>query len=247
MTALVAALVLALTAAPSVTTFLDPAGDSGTAPDITKTRLTSANGTYSFVFVFATPYGDNSDLQVYIDSDRKASTGDPRGYDYALGSAGLQVWDPAAQDFEPTGADASFGVAPGGRAAKATMNAADIDGSTAFGFLVETIDGDGGAGHADTQSGAWSKGLTIAASGQTQAKGAWTVSLTAVASGSGKVACRGAGLALARSSVVASSGRVTGVCVFKVPATLRHKELHATVSVALGGASATRQFTTTAK
>ena len=247
MTPLAAALVLALSTAPSVTTFLDPAGDAGTAPDLTKTTLTSANGTYTFVFVFATPYGENSDLSVYVDSDRKASTGDPHGYDYALGSAGLQVWDPAAQDFEPTGADATFSVAPGGRAAKATMHAADIGGSTSFDFLVETIDGDGGAGHMDTQSGAWSKGLTIAASEQAQARGVWTVSLTAVASGSGKVTCRAAGLAVVRSSVVASSGRVTGVCVFKVPASLRHRTLHATVSVALAGASATRQFTTTAK
>ena len=69
MTALAAALVLALSTAPSVTTFLDPAGDAGTAPDLTKTTLTSANGTYTFVFVFATPYGENSDLSVYVDLD----------------------------------------------------------------------------------------------------------------------------------------------------------------------------------
>ncbi len=91
---------------------VDPAGDSGTAPDITKVRVTTgANGRINFVVVFATKYGSNSSLYVYIGSD-----------DYRLGPGGLEVWDPPADDYEPLGSESgTFSVAPGGRALEATV------------------------------------------------------------------------------------------------------------------------------
>jgi hypothetical protein len=125
---------------------VDPAGDSGTAPDITKVRVTTgAKGRISFVVVFATPYGKDSSLYVYI------------GSQYRLGPGGLEVWDPPANDFEPLGSESgTFSVAPGGRALEASMNASELGNPKTFRFTVQSIDGDGGTGHMDaTPAAIW--------------------------------------------------------------------------------------------
>ena len=124
---------------------VDPAGDSGTAPDITKVRVTTgAKGRIAFVVVFATKYGSNSSLYVYFGSD-----------DYRLGPGGLEVWDPPANDFEPLGSESgTFSVAPGGRALEASANVADFGNPKRFRFTVQSIDGDGGAGQVDTTAAA---------------------------------------------------------------------------------------------
>jgi hypothetical protein len=125
---------------------VDPAGDSGTAPDITKVRVTTgAKGRISFVVVFATPYGKDSSLYVYI------------GSQYRLGPGGLEVWDPPANDFEPLGSESgTFSVAPGGRALEASVNASELGNPKTFRFTVQSIDGDGGTGHMDsTRAAIW--------------------------------------------------------------------------------------------
>ncbi len=125
---------------------VDPAGDSGTAPDITKVRVkTGANGPSHFVVVFATKYGSNSSLYVYI------------GSQYRLGPGGLEVWDPPANDFEPLGSESgTFSVAPGGRALEASVNASELGNPKTFRFTVQSIDGDGGTGHMDaTPAAIW--------------------------------------------------------------------------------------------
>jgi hypothetical protein len=125
---------------------VDPAGDSGTAPDITKVRVkTGAKGTISFVVVFATKYGSNSSLYVYI------------GSQYRLGPGGLEVWDPPANDYEPLGSESgTFSVAPGGRALEASVNASELGNPKTFRFTVQSIDGDGGTGHMDaTPAAIW--------------------------------------------------------------------------------------------
>lgn len=124
---------------------VDPAGDSGTAPDITKVRVTTAaNGRISFVVVFATKYGSNSSLYVYIGTDN-----------YRLGPGGLEVWDPPADDYEPLGSESgTFSVAPGGRALEASVNASELGNPKTFRFTVQSIDGDGGTGQMDTTTAA---------------------------------------------------------------------------------------------
>ena len=126
---------------------VDPAGDSGTAPDITKVRVTTgANGRINFVVVFATKYGSNSSLYVYIGSS-----------DYRLGPGGLEVWDPPADDYEPLGSESgTFSVAPGGRALEATVMASELGNPKTFRFTVQSIDGDGGTGQVDmTAAATW--------------------------------------------------------------------------------------------
>ncbi len=127
---------------------VDRAGDSGTAPDITKiTVTTKKSGVVNFVVVFKTPYGPHSSFYVYIGT-----------HGYRLGPAGLEVWDPPAADFEPTGDEAvTFSVAPGGRALQTSLHLADIGNPKTFRFTAKSVDGDGGAGHQDTVAGGWPK------------------------------------------------------------------------------------------
>jgi hypothetical protein len=128
--------------------YVDPAGDSGTAPDITKVTVkTTKAGRLDFVVVFKTPYGKTSNLDVLIGAHR-----------YRLQPYGLEVWDPPADDYEPTGdLNTEFSVAPGGRALETSVTLADLGSPKSFTFTVESVDGDGGAGHTDTLSGAWPK------------------------------------------------------------------------------------------
>lgn len=142
------AVVLAVTPPPPTAVYVDPAGDSGTAPDITKVKVTATRtGRVDFVVVFRTPYGSSSTLFVLIGA-----------HGYRLAPYGLEVWDPPADDYEPTGdEDTAFSVAPGGRALKTSVSLADLGHPKRFTFTVESIDGAGGAGHQDTVAGAWPK------------------------------------------------------------------------------------------
>jgi hypothetical protein len=123
---------------------VDPAGDSGTAPDITKVRVvTSVKGRIAFIVVFATKYGSNSSLYVYF------------GSQYRLGPGGLEVWDPPANEFEPMGSESgTFSVAPGGRALELSTDLAELGNPKTFRFTVQSIDGDGGTGQVDTTAAA---------------------------------------------------------------------------------------------
>jgi hypothetical protein len=127
---------------------VDRAGDSGTAPDITKVTVTTKrSGVVNFIVVFKTPFGKSSSLYVYIGTQS-----------YRLGPGGLEVWDDAstAQDYEPLGSETgTFSVAPGGRALQTSFDLADAGGPKSFRWTVVSSDGDGGAGHQDTVAGAW--------------------------------------------------------------------------------------------
>jgi hypothetical protein len=133
-------------AAPPPIVVVDRAGDSGSAPDITKiTVTTKKSGVVNFVVVFKTPYGANSSFYVYIGTN-----------DYRLGPGGLEVWDPPAGDFEPLGSESdTFSVAPGGRALQTSFRLADVGRPKSFRWTAESDDGDGGPGHRDTVAGRW--------------------------------------------------------------------------------------------
>ncbi|HEY2542512.1 MAG TPA: hypothetical protein VGH92_05615 [Gaiellaceae bacterium] len=137
---------LAATPPPPPIVVVDPAGDSGTAPDITKiTVTTKKSGVVNFIVVFKTPFGSKSSLDVYIGTNG-----------YRLGAGGLEVWDPPADDFEPLGSESgTFSVAPGGRALQASFNLADAGNPKSFRWTAVSADGDGGPGHQDTVAGRW--------------------------------------------------------------------------------------------
>jgi outer membrane protein assembly factor BamB len=126
---------------------VDPAGDNGTAPDITKVTVTTKkSGIVTFIVVFKTPFGKDSSLYVYFGTNG-----------WRLGPGGLEVWDPPANEYEPLGSESgTFSVAPGGRALEASCSLADLGNPTTFRFTVQSLDGDGGAGHMDvTPAAVW--------------------------------------------------------------------------------------------
>lgn len=133
---------------PPPIAIIDPRGDSGSAPDITKVRVTTgAKGRITFVVVFATPFGKNSSL--YVDL----------GSQYRLGPGGLEMWDPPANDFEPMGSESgTFSVAPGGRALEASTELAAIGNPKSLLVVVQSLDGDGGTGQVDTARLRWPHG-----------------------------------------------------------------------------------------
>ena len=139
---------LAATPPPPRLVVVDRAGDSGTAPDITKVTVTTrSSGVVNFVVVFKTPYGNDSSFYVYIGTKN-----------YRLGPGGLEIWDPPADDYEPTGDEAvTFSVAPGGRALQTSFRLADVGNPKTFRWTAESDDGDGGAGHRDTVAGTWKR------------------------------------------------------------------------------------------
>jgi hypothetical protein len=250
-------------AAPPVN-FVDPTGDSGTAPDITKVSigLTDA-GRYQFTVAFATPYGANSNLLVYLDTDKNPQTGDTNGADYLLSPAGLQVWDTAAQSWEPS-AQESFSVASNGLTVMTSVAPADIGSPKGFDVIVQSLDGAGGAGHMDTAVGQWTGQqavgkMTVASSHQSAAKagGTWSVEATAIPAGVSLAGAKGtvkcvatAGtkkLTVVRQVAVLTPGGVSGICIFAVPASAKHKKLAAAVALSIAGESATQKFTATAK
>ena len=135
-------------APPAPIVVVDRAGDSGSAPDITKVKVTTgAKGRIAFVVVFATPYGNNSNLYVYL------------GSQYRIGPGGLEVWDPPANDFEPLGSESgTFSVAPGGRALEVSTTLDQLGNPKKLLVVVQSLDGDGGPGQVDTARLRWTHG-----------------------------------------------------------------------------------------
>ena len=133
-----------IAAAPPPIVVIDRAGDSGSAADITKVRVTtSAKGRIAFVVVLATPYGKSSSLYVYF------------GTQYRLGPGGLEVWDPPANEYEPLGSESgTFSVAPGGRAVGLSTELSELGNPKTFRFTVQSLDGDGGPGQMDSTAAA---------------------------------------------------------------------------------------------
>ena len=87
--AFVAAMVLATAASggTKATTFTDPAGDSGTAPDIT-TVVVDADAAGTIVLAITTAnqadLAADGVLDIVFDADRNGSTGSPSGGEYRL-------------------------------------------------------------------------------------------------------------------------------------------------------------------
>jgi hypothetical protein len=58
--------------------FSDPVGDGGTAADVTSVSVERRGRTYSFDVGFATPLVPTSVVDIYLDTDLNAATGDRR-------------------------------------------------------------------------------------------------------------------------------------------------------------------------
>jgi hypothetical protein len=285
--ALAAALTLVLATAASSrpaagitpVVFTDPAGDSGTAADLTNVSVTNdAGGAYSLEVAFATPLVSTSVVDIYLDTDLNPATGDPQslGAEYVVedvegdNSFGFYKWDGTQWNFVNTTTIHVTGSADL-KGLKFDLGSADLGNSKGFNFFVESIDGDGSAGHIDdgpSGSGSWQyklqSPLRLSFAGghsfAVKAGGTWVVALVAGRSDTGgtlgpegALACSATSgatkLALVSHGFVSvGSGKGSvATCAFKVPTKLKHKLLHATVKVSYQGQSVSHSFTTTAK
>lgn len=146
-------------------TYVDPAGDSGTAPDVTRVTLTDdASG--RLVFRVATPnraarLRADEQLQLYLDTDANPDTGDPaaEGAEYliALGSgapAAFSRWNGVVYaDADADSLDAAFA---GG--ARISIARRDLGNTRRLRFWIRTLQGDDESdGHVDDapNQGTW--------------------------------------------------------------------------------------------
>jgi hypothetical protein len=202
--------------APPVT-FTDPAGDSGSAPDITGVSVTNDDrGLFTFTVTFATPYANSDILAIFVDSDKNAATGNPKelGADYlfyddfSVHQIQLASWQSDTWQ-TTTGSTTGVVVAPDGKTVTMTINTSDLGSSAGFNFFVLSSDGTFDLGHTDdapsgegtfTYDAQTVFTLVPGAShnGAATAGGTWTVSMTAVRSdtkatvgGEGTITCSG--------------------------------------------------------
>jgi hypothetical protein len=256
--------------------FSDQTGDGGTAPDISTVSVTNdATGTYTIDIAFATPLTPTSYVDVFLDSDLNAATGDPQSAgtdvvledDEASNSFGFYKWDGTKFAFAT-----SVGVHVRGsqdlKGLEFQVGTADLGAGTGFNFFVESVEGDGTAGHFDdapSGTAVWNYklqqevklSLVGAKATAVKAGGTWILALAATRSDTGKtlgsegtIVCKGTSgatkLALVAHSFITSNGSSAAVCAFKVPKKLKHKLLHGTMTVSYAGQSITHSFTTKA-
>jgi hypothetical protein len=159
--ALAVALVLgggAAAASSQPASFTDPAGDSGTAADITKVDVRNDDaGQYTFDLTFGTAYGATAALTIFFDTDQNAATGnqDWDGADYALfddhasHSFDLYKWNGTDWDEAPSNSTASVTVAQDDLSLTMSVNRSDLGDTAGFNFILLSEEGDGSTGHYD--------------------------------------------------------------------------------------------------
>ncbi|HYA09058.1 MAG TPA: hypothetical protein VEG24_05670, partial [Gaiellaceae bacterium] len=158
-------------AAGAASSFSDPAGDSGGAPDITSVVLSDvpASGTVTFA-VTATGLVPSTEVDIYVDTDKNASTGSPSGAEYNLfvwqesddWGWDIQQWTGTEWTEMPQSSTMNFSRA--GDVYTWTVGKADLGGATGFAFYVRgfTFDANGGISAVDTapDGGRWTYDLT---------------------------------------------------------------------------------------
>jgi hypothetical protein len=251
--------------------FPDPAGDAGTAGDLTSVSVTNDDaGLYRFVLDFAAPLPQDNRVFVYIDADLNASTGSPDslGADVAVGQyeadQSFKFFTWTAGDWAEAPSSAAVTVAPDAKSITMLLPKADLAGSTHFDFYVLSENGDGTGGHFDdAPSGEGSfeyalqptvlLSLVAATAYPPKAGRRWTLALVARRSDTGRtlgaegrIACRatsgGTALALAGRGFVSAGAGSGALCTFHVPRRFEHRVLHGTISVSYHGQVVTRRF-----
>ena len=187
------------------TTFTDPKGDAGTAPDITTVNVSNDDaGLYTFDIALATQY-EIELFGLYLDTDMNTATGNPDelGADYLVyddhqaHSVGLYKWN--GSDWEDADAEdtLSFTIATEGTGITISVNRSEIGNAAAFNFIAYSLVDDGVNEQSDdapSGSGSWrykakptvSLSLGAAKSVQPKAGGQWVTAVTAMRSDTGK-------------------------------------------------------------
>jgi hypothetical protein len=256
--------------------FTDQVGDAGTAPDVSTVSVTNdVNGTYTIDVTFATPLTPTSFVDLFLDTDLNALTGDPQsaGADFAIEddestqSFGFYKWNGTTFVFISSAA-VHVRSSQDLKGLEFQVGTPDIGAVTGFNFFVESADADGSAGHYDdapSGTAVWQYKLQqqvtlsflAAKATAVRAGGTWVLALAAKRSDTGAtlgaegtIVCKAtsgsAHLVLVTHAFISASGSSAAVCAFKVPKKLKHKLLHGTMTVSYEGSSVTHSFTTKA-
>jgi hypothetical protein len=138
--------------------YTDPAGDSGTAADITGIDVSNDDqGQYTFDVTFATAYGSTHFFEIDLDTDGSTSTGDPASLgadfslvdDHANHSFDLYKWSGTEWDEAPTSATVSVTIAQDAMSLTVSVNRSEIGDPSAFDFFAYSSEGDGSTGRWD--------------------------------------------------------------------------------------------------
>jgi hypothetical protein len=191
--------------------------------------------------------------------------------DNAANAFYFMMWNGTAWVDSPTNATVKDSVSTDAKDVLLSVNKSEIGNSTGFNFFVLSTDGDGTDGHWDVApegTASWpyklqnvlKLALVAAKSFGAKAGGTWNVAVVVGRSDNGGTVGPEGTLVCAATSgstklkvdthgfISGGSGKPTAaVCSFKVPAKLKHKVLHATVTVSYQGQSVKHSFTTTAK
>lgn len=259
-----AALLVGVQAAGADTTYTDPAGDSGTAPDITTITVSNGSaGNITFAVAFSPPTITSSEgLGVYIDSDQNSSTGDPAhgGSDYVIflyaTSSDFYAWSGSNFVSKSHGPLTASATATG---STITVNNADLGGVQGFRFWVESQKASpSGALEASDVAGPYRYTLTTpptpttpaaslslgapSAVGPIKAGKRFVISAKVTSSGSPvKVACAtkaGPRTLIAKGTFAAGAATCSGTA----PPGTTGRKLTGSIAASITGAKATRTF-----
>ena len=191
--------------------------------------------------------------------------------DNAANAFYFEMWNGTSWVDSPTSSTVKDSVSTDGKDVVLSVNKSEIGNSTGFNFFVVSTEGDGSDGHWDvTPEGTamWpyklqtplTLSLVAAKSFAAKAGGTWNLAVVVGRSDTGgTVGAEGTLVCTAtsgstklklgtRAFISGGSGKPTAaVCSFAVPKKLKHKVLHATVTVSYQGQTVKHNFTTTAK
>jgi hypothetical protein len=156
---------------PSLT-FTDPTGDAGTAADITTVSVSNdANGQITFQINIANQFAKTNTVDLLIDADRNASTGDQQSAgaeydvfaDFGQNSWSLGTWNGSSWVDEPSSSTVSVGHST--NVLTISINRSDLGNTSGFNFWIDSCDADCSAGHEDQapSTGTWSYQLDTGA------------------------------------------------------------------------------------
>jgi len=182
----------------------------------------------------------------------------------------FMMWNGTTWVDSPTNSTVKDSVSTDAKDVLLSVNKSEIGNSTGFNFFVLSTEGDGSDGHWDVApegTASWpyklqaplKLSLVAAKSFAVKAGGTWNLAVVVGRSDGGTVGAEGTLVCSAtsgstklkvdtRAFISGGSGKPTAaICSFKVPKSLKHKVLHATVTVSYQGQTVKHSFTTTAK
>ncbi len=181
------------------------------------------------------------------------------------------MWNGTSWVDSPTSSTVKDSVSTDGKDVLLSVNKSEIGNSTGFNFFVVSLEGDGTDGHWDAApegTASWpyklqnplKLALVAVHAFAAKAGGTWEVAMVVGRSDTGgTVGSEGTLVCTATSGstklklnthafISGGSGKPTSaLCSFKVPKSLKHKVLHATVTVSYQGQTVKHSFTATAK